>query len=551
MRPLSVAMAREATMHKSELLHDIADIYREVRKSDDGQRCCVAPAPGLQDRIRQELATLKANAPALISDLVGLKTQKRVGFNDGLIVPGSELPLGTSPAVARSVAIDRSSALPTELNVLVVLVQFSDQKLTATKKHFEDLFFSTGVISTGSVREYFREVSNGKAMISGEVVGPFLMPRTMADYAHSVSGTGSSLPNARTLARDAALAADPKVNFKKYDNDGDGFVDAFVVVHAGRGAEETGRKTDIWSHKWVLENGALMADGSKVFAYLTVPEDAKLGVCAHELGHLLFGFPDLYDTDSSSEGVGNWCLMGGGSWLGGGNTPAHPSAWCKCQQNWVKTANLAVNSQRSIPDVKQSKEVLRLWNAGKASKEYFLVEHRRRSGFDKFLPGDGLLIWHIDDTIDSNTNELHPKVALLQADGAEDLEHARNRGDAADPYPGSGRKRQFNATSNPSSNSYGDLATNVALTDIQESGGIIKTMISVTGTRVTGRRKPPTSSGNRRSKPKTAKRKGRGRKAATGKGRKTGKTGASKPKRKTKKTTRKAGRVRAKSARRR
>jgi immune inhibitor A len=213
--------------------------------------------------------------------------------------------------------------------------------------------------------------------------------------------------------------------------------------------------------------------------------------------------------------------------------------------------NLAANGQRSIPDVKQSKEVLRLWNGGKASKEYFLVEHRRRSGFDKFLPGEGLLIWHIDDTIDSNTNELHPKVALLQADGAEDLEHARNRGDAADPYPGSGSRRQFNAASNPSSNSYGDLATNVALSNIQEAGGTVTAMVSVAGARTgrstTGRPKPPTSTGNRRSKPKIAKRKGRRKKAATGTGRKTGKT----KKTTRKKASRKTGKTRAKSARRR
>ena len=43
---------------------------------------------------------------------------------------------------------------------------------------------------------------------------------------------------------------------------------------------------------------------------------------AHELGHLLFGFPDLYDTDYTSEGIGDWCLMAAGSWNGGGDTPA-------------------------------------------------------------------------------------------------------------------------------------------------------------------------------------------------------------------------------------
>ena len=91
------------------------------------------------------------------------------------------------------------------------------------------------------------------------------------------------------MANDAAVTADPHVNFGPYDNDGNGFVDAFIVVHAGSGGEQTGNSGDIWSHKWTLPS-VYNADGKKIFAYLTIPEDSRIGVCAHELGHLLFGF---------------------------------------------------------------------------------------------------------------------------------------------------------------------------------------------------------------------------------------------------------------------
>jgi immune inhibitor A len=75
--------------------------------------------------------------------------------------------------------------------------------------------------------------------------------------------------------------------------------------------------------------------------YLTVPEDAKLGVIAHELGHLLFGWPDLYDSGPKggrvTEGLGDWCLMASGSWNNNGRTPGYPSAWCRHVQGLVLT----------------------------------------------------------------------------------------------------------------------------------------------------------------------------------------------------------------------
>src|SRR5919206_489929 len=87
-------------------------------------------------------------------------------------------------------------------------------------------------------------------------------------------------------------------------------------------------------------------------AVAPIPEDAKIGVSAHELGHLLFGLPDLYDIDYTSEGVGNWCLMGGGSWNGGGDIPAHPSAWCKLQQGWASKTDVTSSGTITVADVK-------------------------------------------------------------------------------------------------------------------------------------------------------------------------------------------------------
>lgn len=439
--------------------------------------CAVPPSPQLRDRIRETLASAREGAGSLVAPGLRYVESTAVGLNDGLILPGTMFPVGTTADVARSAALERAPLRGT-VRVIVVLVDFSDKPMTQTADHFRDLFFSTGVLPKGSVKEYFTEASHGLVTIGGEVVGPYRMPQPLSYYAGSQSGLQGTRPNARDLANDAAVAADPAVNFAPYDNDGNGFVDAFVVVHAGPGAEVTGSTGDIWSHKWVLPS-AYAADGSQIYAYLTIPEDAKIGVSCHELGHLLFGWPDLYDTDYSSEGIGNWCLMAGGSWNGGGDVPAHPSAWCKVNQGWASVTNQTTNTTVTIADVKSSYAVLRLWKNGGAGNEYFLVENRQRTGFDANLPGDGLLIWHVDDAVATNANENHPKVALMQADGRRDLENDANRGDAGDPYPGSAGNTSFTASSTPNSKSYAGADTCVAVTSVSASAASMTARVAV------------------------------------------------------------------------
>ena len=141
--------------------------------------------------------------------------------------------------------------------------------------------------------------------------------------------------------------------------------------------------------------------------------------------------------------------------------------------------NVTSNSSISFSDVKTSKTVHRLWKDGAGGPEYFLVENRQRAKFDASLPGDGLLVWHIDESQAGNTDENHYKVALLQADGKRDMELDRNRGDAGDPYPGSSGNTSLNANSTPNSKSYTGQSTCVSLTGISPSGAVITAAVTV------------------------------------------------------------------------
>lgn len=137
------------------------------------------------------------------------------------------------------------------------------------------------------------------------------------EYAHGSYERGSELSNVQALAPDALAAAKNQFSLASLlvDNDGNGCIDAFIVIHAASGAEVTGNTNDIWSVKWVLPSVTPINDVN-VYAFLTIPEDAVIGVSCHELGHLVFGWPGLYDTDDSSDDIGNWCLMSGGTRVG-------------------------------------------------------------------------------------------------------------------------------------------------------------------------------------------------------------------------------------------
>ena len=386
------------------------------------------------------------------------------------------------------------------MRVIIILVDFTDQPYTggyvaAMPAQFDSLLFSENHLnSTGSMTEFFLENSYGKFFIQGDVFGWFRMPQTYAYYVDNQRGFGYFPRNAQGLARDAALAADPTVDFSLYDSYGpsgfpDDQVDGLFIVHSGAGYEESGRDTDIHSHQWFLGENAVILDGVTVDTYSCEPEErintrsiTDIGVFCHEYGHVI-GFPDFYDVDydpPTSDGLGVWSLMASGSWNNSGRTPAQMDAWCKAYAGFITPIEVTANKLGvEIPQTESEPLAYRLWADGQPGPEYFLVENRQNVGFDVMLPGHGLLIYHVDDTRWGNIDVYHYHVALEQADGDYGLEFRTGDGDAGDPYPGASLVRSFDDLSDPNSRSYGGETTQVSVWNISNSDSLMTANLDI------------------------------------------------------------------------
>jgi immune inhibitor A len=384
---------------------------------------------------------------------------------------------------------------------IVLIVDFSDNEadtLTNPPAHYDELLFSVDTHVYGSLRDYYLENSYGVFDVTGEVSGWHRMPQTYAYYVDGQRGFGTYPRNAKRLTEDAVMAADPYVDFSQYDNDGpdgipnsgddDGYVDALFVVHAGPGYESTLDVGDIHSHAGYTSYD-MPVDGVYVRRYSMEPEDGNVGVFCHEFGHVL-GLPDLYDYGYDSEGAGNWSLMASGSWGLGGNVPTHIDAWGKSRLGFVTpvvpTGNLI---DEAVLRAEVYPVAYKVWTNGSPGSQYFLLEHRRRQGFDQWIPGKGIVIYHVDESMSNNNNQRcgsgspHYRVAVEQADGECDLEYNNNQGDSGDPWPGTGGtynpNAAFNRISTPNTRAYDDSPTGVSIYNIHFAGGIGYVSIAV------------------------------------------------------------------------
>ena len=166
--------------------------------------CFVSPRPDVLAKAKQQVLKSKNNATT-----AGIEKAKKFlaserkmpGLNDGTIFPKSHFGDSASVMAMSTAALDRAPLrsiiryvcrlqtrcyVLTTSRVIIVLVEFQDVKMApGTKQRMEDLWFSTErKVPTGSVTEYYSEVSNNAISLAGEVVGPFTLSKDMGYYAN-------------------------------------------------------------------------------------------------------------------------------------------------------------------------------------------------------------------------------------------------------------------------------------------------------------------------------------------------------------------------------
>jgi M6 family metalloprotease-like protein len=385
----------------------------------------------------------------------------------------------------KSIKSDKAFPTTGDRKLLCILIGFSDLEFTETNENFHNLFNQVGYGTYGSVKDYYAENSYGQFNLTVDVAGPYTASNTHAYYGgndNSVTPVKKDV-NVRELITEAVNLADADVNFADYDNDGDGKVDGIYVIYAGYNEAEGGGADCIWYHAWSIPTVTL--DGVEISSYSCSAEYkdnsgsriSGIGNICHEFGHVM-GAPDFYDIDKATggsfSGTGRWDTMATGNFNGDRDCPAHYNPFIKYHYfGWVTPTTLSSQANITLLNSAQNSNSFYVYNTTTAG-EFFIMENRQKVGFDRHLPGHGLLIYHAHkDLLTGAINTTHPQkfYPVCANAGTEPSSTPADYGDINSqhtPFPGTGNKTEFTDATVPSSKSWAGADTEKPIAFITE-----------------------------------------------------------------------------------
>lgn len=371
-----------------------------------------------------------------------------------------------------------------ESRALVILVNFADNQFTIPNPREtyirmlnEPGFSEYG--ATGSVKDYFLASSKGQFDPTFDVYGPVTLPGTMAYYgAESFSGHDT---HPEEMVINACIQLDADIDFSIYDRDKDGEIDNVYIFYAGRGQASGGSPDTIWPHSSDVFSGFKKThrfDGVLLNHYACSNEIdeslslAGIGTFCHEFSHVL-GLPDLYPTSyTDAFTCGRWSVMDYGPYCNNGHTPPLYSAFERYSLKWLEPEMLADKPLTvCMPPIDENKAYML---PTERDGEYFLFENRQQTGWDKYIPGHGMLVWHIDfhqgiwNNNSVNNNPSHLYVDILEADNIRD-EQTR----AGDSFPGTAGITKISDETTPGLLSWEKNRSGKDITEIREIDGNI------------------------------------------------------------------------------
>ncbi|GHS92875.1 hypothetical protein AGMMS50276_01820 [Synergistales bacterium] len=356
-----------------------------------------------------------------------------------------------------------------------------------------------------SVASFYSDNTAGSAMIvpAAETQG------TVNDGVIIVNLTGSHgnwqrASNLQTylnaFIKPVLEAAKGYINFGSFDTNNDNNIDSnelfigIVVQGAETSYNGGGGVPSVWGVAWSFYTSAsgdflnnnvvpgkqitgFFNQGSHHAASSSSYHALTIGIGAHELGHSLFGFPDLYNTGSgTANGLGLWSLMAGGSWSTkpgqySGAVPSMIDPYCLYSAGLATPEATLTKNSNGTYTATGSTGIYKI-NTDVAN-QYFLLQPRTNVGRDEGTfqdygmdktggyAGKGLLILHVDESITGsfNASQAHPGRAVEEAHGggfhllSSYTGTTSNSGGWGDLF-GNGTKNEFSNTTDPNTRLY-------------------------------------------------------------------------------------------------